>query len=251
MRSREWNRDIRRAWFICLLALVPAVAAAAAPVRIEPGAVELAKAVTAKIGGAETVRVLAAHVIRPAPGLGGEVETGKIQISVERPNKFHALEPAGIQTMEIAYDGRTLCVMHPQLKHHGIESLPAASIEEFADAVDRRFGFRPPVAELLAKDVSAQLFANADSARITGRERVGWTLCDRLRIEQGGLTGDLWVGVKDKLPRRMLLTFASRHGHSTWDIRLSRWELNVPLDSSIFSKRPVADSLKVQMIKSR
>jgi hypothetical protein len=250
MKTESRTRQPQKLLLCLLAALAPALAANAAPPRIEPAAAELAKAVTAKIGAAQTIRLHASHVIQPAPGLGAKVETGRIEISVQRPNKFYALQPSGDQTIEIAFDGSTLCVMHPQMKNHAIERLKAASIEQFADAVDQRFGFRPPVTELLAKDVSSQLFVNATSARVTGKGWVGLTQCDRLRIEQPGMTADLWIGIKDKLPRRMLLTFQSKQGQSTWDIRLSRWELDAPVDASLFSKRPAADSMKIKMLKS-
>ena len=58
-------------------------------------------------------------------------------------------------------------------------------------------------------------------------------------------------GVKDKLPRRYLLTFTSLKGSPTWDIRLSKWELNGPVDERLFAKKPAADSHQIQMLKSR
>ena len=77
---------------------------------------------------------------------------------------------------------------------------------------------------------------------------MGLTRCDRLHFEQEGMTGDLWVAKKDGLPRRYLLTFP---GGRTWDILLTKWELNTPVDEALFNKRPAADSQKVQMLKSR
>jgi hypothetical protein len=65
------------------------------------------------------------------------------------------------------------------------------------------------------------------------------------------MTGDLWVGVKDGLPRRLLLTFTDTAGHPTWDIRLKKWELDPPVDHKLFSKRPATGSQKVPMLKGR
>ncbi len=174
-----------------------------------------------------------------------------ITFTVKRPNRFHAIQPAGQETREIAYDGRNLCVMHPMLKHHSLESLRAGSVDEFADRADERFGFRPPIAELLSADFAGQLLLHVTSASVMGSEWVGFTACDRLHFEQPGMTGDLWVGKKDRLPRRYRLTFTSVAGQPVWDIRLKKWELNVPVDETLFSKRPAADSQKAPMLKSR
>jgi hypothetical protein len=222
-----------------------------AKAEIDPAARELAKAVATKLGSAQTIRLTAKHQLDPQLGVGAKIEKGPIEITVLRPNRFYAIQPAGEQTREIAYDGATLCLMHPQLKHHALAPLKAGSIEQFADRVDERFGFRPPVAELLAKDLPGQLFLHVTSAKVMGTESVGWTRCERLRFEQPGMTGDLWVGVKDKLPRRYLLTFTGIQGSPKWDIRLSKWELNTPVDPRLFAKQPAADSHQIPMLKSR
>ncbi len=236
---------------LLLITIVAGISVPRSYAQIEPSARDLAQAVTAKLGSAQTLRVTARHRLDPILGVGAKHEKGPIKITVQRPNKFYALQSAGSDTREIAFDGKFLCMIHPEMKHHALEALTAGSIAQFADRVDERFGFRPPVAELLAADVSSQLFRDVTSARVTGRENVGWTRCERLHFEQPGMTGDLWVGVRDKLPRRYLLTFTDIQGHPTWEIRFSKWELNSPVETGIFSKRPAADSNRVPMVKSR
>ena len=222
-----------------------------AQAQITPEALELAKSVTGKLATTQTLRLTAKHQLDPALGVGTKFDSGPIVITVKRPNQFYAIQQVGKETKEIAFDGKSLCLMHPELKHHALEALQAGSIEQFADRVDERFGFRPPIAELLGADVGSQLFREVTSATVTGVEWVGWTRCKRLHFEQEGMSGDLWVGVKDSLPRRYLLTFTGIKGAPTWDIKLSKWELNIPVDDTLFVKRPATDSQKLKMLKSR
>jgi len=224
-----------------------------APARseIQPEALALAKEVAAKLQTSQTVQLAAKHEVDPALTTGSKLDEGPIRITFKRPNLFYAVQDAKDQTREIAFDGKTLCVMHPGLKHHALEPLKAGTIELFSDVVDARFGFRPPLAELLANDLTANLLVNVKDASLAGSERVGWTRCERLRLVQDGMTADIWVGSKDKLPRRMLFTYTSLAGQPAWDIRLSKWELNPEVDASLFSKRPAADSSKVKMLKTR
>jgi len=219
--------------------------------RMEPAALALLHSVSAKLGGARTIQVEAGHKLDPALGLGTRIERGPIKIMVGRPNEFYAIQPAGFDTREIAYDGRFLCVMHPGPKNYALEPLEAKTIAQFARLVEERFGFRPPVAELLAGDMEAELLLDVTSARLLGREQVAWTRCDHLRLDQAGMTTDLWVGVEDRLPRRMLTTVTDMPRNPTSDIRFLKWKLNEPLDDSLFSKRPASGSQKVQMLKSR
>ena len=237
----------------CLLLslLMIGMSAPVAEAHIDPAAAALAKEVAAKISSAQTIRLSATHKLDPALGVGARLERGPFQITVQRPNHFYVLQSAGDETREVAFDGKTLCLMQPAVKIHALESLKAGSIDQLADTMDNRFGFRPPVAELLSADFSGQLFLNVTSAKVVGTEWIGLTRCERLHFEQEGMTGDLWVGKKDKLPRRYLLTFTDVSGQPTWDIKLAKWELNVPVDAALFTKRPAADSQKVKMLKSR
>lgn len=218
--------------------------------KMEPAALALLDSVSAKLGAAQTIQVEAVHQLDPALGLGLAIDKGRIELSVKRPNQFYAIQPAGRETREIAFDGRFLCVMHPGPKHHALEPLEASTIEQFAQRVDERFGFRPPVAELLANDMAKELLFEVTSAKLLGREWVGWTRCDHLRLDQEGMITELWVATDDRLPRRMRTTVTDIQGHPTWDIRFSDWKLNQPLDESLFTKRPAADSQKVPMIRS-
>lgn len=239
--------------FSFLKPFLPAVLAvlSIAPARseIQPGAVALAKEVAAKLQSAQTIQLAAKHQVDPALTTGSKLDAGPIQITFKRPNLFFAVQEAKDHTREIAFDGKMLCIMHPGLKHHALEPLKAATIEQVSDAADARFGFRPPLLELLANDLTANLMVNVKDASVVGSERVGWTRCDRLRLVQEGMTTDVWVGKKDKLPYRMLFTYTTLAGQPTWDVRLSKWELNPVVDTSVFSKRPAADSSKVKMIK--
>jgi hypothetical protein len=247
--SRHLRGRMAALLFLSLFAAIARVSAVDS--RIDPAAAALAQEVAAKLGSAQTLRLTAKHQLDPALGVGAKLENGPLKIIVRRPNQCYVLQPAGDETREMAFDGRTLCLMQPVVKLHATEPLKAGSIDQFANAMDERFGFRPPVAELLSADAASQLFLHVTSAKVTGTEWVGLTRCDRLHFEQEGMTGDLWVGKKDKLPRRYLLTFTGRAGHPTWDIRLTQWELNAPVDATLFSKRPAADSQKVRMLKSR
>ena len=232
------------------LALINAMPSGAVA-EIEPSAAALVKAVADKLASAQTIKLTATHKLDPALALNARLGRGPIQITVKRPNQCYVLQAAGEETREMVYDGKTFCFSLPELKVHSIQPLKAASIEQFADAMDERFGFRPPVAELLSEDMPKQLLLNVTSARVVGTEWVGWTRCERLHFEQEGMTGDLWVGRKDRLPRRYLLTFTDVSGQPAWDIRLTKWELNVPVEASLFARRPGNDSQSVPMLRSR
>jgi len=231
---------------LCVLSLFTAAAVA----QVQPDAKALLDSAGQKLATAQTIRLTAQHKLDPSLGYGGKIDRGPITVTLQRPNKFHAIQPAGDETREVASDGKHFVLMYPQRKHHAIEPLRTASNEEFADAVDQKIGFRPPLAELLAGNLTAEMLRNVTAAGIVGPEYVGFTRCKRLLLVQDGMTTDLWIGGKDKLPRRMKFTFTEFSGKPTWDIRIRKWEMNPAVDDSLFSKRPAADSTRVALLKS-
>ena len=209
------------------------------------------QAMSGKIGQAKTIRVTATHKIHPALNVGSGLDRAPVEITVKRPNQFYSIQQAGAETREISFDGKTLRLMHPTLKHHATKSLSASSVEEFGDRVEAKFGFRPPVAELVSSNVLAQLLRDVTTATVSGVERLEGTKCKRLHFEQPGMTGDVWVSVESNLPIRYQMHFPDVAGNAAWDIRLSKWELDGAVDEHLFTKRPAADSSEVQLLKSK
>jgi hypothetical protein len=247
---KQQSTTLRSMRFGAALALILGAGISQLTAEIQPAALELAKSVEAKVGVAKTIQLAARHKLDPALGVGSKLENGEIHFTVERPNRFHAIQSAERETREISYDGTTFVMMYPELKHHAIEEVAAASVSEIADKLDERFGFRPPVAELLSQDFSAQIFRDVTSAKLMEREDIEGKSCDRLHFVQPGMTGDLWVGVESGLPVRYLLTFTEIEGSPTWEINLTEWKLDAPVDVALFAKRPAEDSIKVEMHKS-
>jgi hypothetical protein len=64
--------------------------------QIDPAARALAQSVSAKLGSAQTLRLTAKHNLSPV--------------------SCYVLQPAGDQTRELAFDGRTPCLMQPMVK---------------------------------------------------------------------------------------------------------------------------------------
>ena len=245
MKSRSLN------WLRLLAAAALGSLGLPAAAQIDPAAATVLKAASAKLGAARTLRVQAHHTLDPALGLGFRVEKASFDVTVARPNRFYALQTGDLER-ELAYDGRTFCLIDARMQHHALETVKAGSIEAFADQIDRRFGFRPPLAELLATDAHRELLQHVTAARLIGKERVGWTACQRVQLIQDGMTTDVWIGTKDALPRRLRMTFTRLPSAPVWDIRFSRWELDPPLTADrirLFSKRPGPESQRLTLIR--
>jgi len=235
-------------WSACATSPTPKPAKGAV---IEPAAQALAAETAAKLEAAGTIKVQALHQLDPSLGLGNRLDGGDIKVTVKRPNHFHASQPAGQETREVVYNGTTLLVMMPQLGLHAEEKLPTKTIDQFAHVADKRFGFRPALAELLSENLVATLFADATAVRAAGKETIAGVPCEILEITQDGQITELWIATGDRLPRRLRYTFTDLPGNPTWDIRFTRWHLDEEVDDSVFAARPAEDSYRMPMLKSR
>jgi hypothetical protein len=232
----------------CILATT--ISATTAPATIDPAAEGVLRATEAKLAAARTVQLTAKHKMSPSIAIG-TLDKAPLAITVERPNRFYASQGPVGKGKEIAYDGTTLRLIQPAELLHAEGTVKSSTISGFADAVDAKFGFRPPVAELLSADLLAQMARDATSVRLVGKTRVGWTSCHLIRVEQPGQITELWIGAKDQLPRRYRITFTDLKDQPSWDTRFSKWVLGAPVDTSLFTKAPAAGSMKVQMLKGR
>lgn len=245
--SRTSNSKKSLLSLLLVIAFLPGIAFG----QICPKADVEVSAMAAKFAAAQTATVTAVHTMDPLIGLGLAARKAPIHVSVERPNKFHATHAAGDATRTVLYDGETLFVIHPGPGHHAEERLAAPTIERLGDLVFARFGFRPPLSDLLASDPRKELYREVTRVEHLGIDRVGWSRCHHIQMTQPGMLTDVWIDAKDHLPQKLLYTYTEISGSPEWKIRFRRWALDTPIDAGLFAQRPAANSQRVQMLKSR
>ncbi len=252
MKAHQPNaRKLLRGCLIAALTILPVVSSSAAPAaKLDPAAAGILRATEARLAAARTLQLTAKHQISPSIAVG-KLDQAPLAISVQRPNSFFARQGAVGKGRELAYNGTTLRLIQPAELIHAEGTIKTNTISGFADAADEKFGFRPPVAELLSADLVAQLSKHASRVFLVGKDSVGWSACHLIRVEQPGQTADLWISVKDLLPRRYRVTFTTLPGQPSWDTRFSKWILDAPVDTALFSKSPPIGSMQVQMLKAR
>lgn len=232
------------------LLLVAATVTAAPSGKVAPEAAALLRATRDKLASSPTLSVVAKH--EGSAELGGATnDSAPLFVTVSRPNQFYAHQGKGQSERLLGYDGRVLRVVFPGTLLHGEAKVPSRDMTGFADAVDGKFGFRPPLAELLADDLVAEMARDGASIRLAGKQRVGWTQCNHLVITQPGQTTELWLGVKDALPRRYKVTLIDKPIMPTKTITFKKWKFGVPVEPALFAPVAPAGSHLVPFYKSR
>lgn len=128
--------------------------------------------------------------------------------------------------------------------------MATADSSAFADAAEKRFGFRPPMAELLAPDLVKEMAREGAVITLGKPERVGWTTCHHVVVSQVGQTTEIWAGAKDSIPRRYRITFTDTPEQPVWqETRFGKWKFGGSLAPETFQPVPPAGSQAVPLLK--
>ena len=81
-----------------------------------------------------------------------------------------------------------------------------------------------------------------------GKETVGGVECHHLSLSGDVADSELWIGVADLLPRKLVLTFKNREGGPRLQADFSDWNLAATLDDNFFTFVAPKDAESVEMV---
>jgi len=174
-------------------------------------------------------------------------ENAQIEISVSRPDKFLARSDSQGNLRQLVFDGQNLSVYDETMKLYA--TVPASgTIDEVVAKVDQKYGFTPPLAEFILSDPYGALSPRIKSQAYKGRETVGGVECHHLSLGGEVADSELWIGVADLLPRKLVATFKGREGDPQLRADFSDWNLAATLDDKFFTFVPPQGAESVEMI---
>ena len=207
-------------------------------------------AMSAKLAAAKTLRVTATRESSPGFYVGFDVaEKAHVSAAVVRPNKIAAKAETSLGKRSVFFDGTNVTFVdhkpgtYAQVKGSGDIDGTVRSIEEV-------YGVMPPLAELITNKPSAFLLDGVTSGACKGKEKVGGAECHHLAFTQAHLSWDLWVGVADSLPKKMVITHPNGQGGAPLKttLNIEKWELNAPVSAADVAVSIPNNSIRVDMI---
>ncbi len=81
-----------------------------------------------------------------------------------------------------------------------------------------------------------------------GKETVDGVECHHLSFSGEVADSELWIGVADLLPRKLVATFKNRDGGPQLQADFSDWNLAATLDDKFFTFVAPQDAAKVEMV---
>lgn len=235
---------------VCLLGL--AILSASAQ---QPSANQILRDMSDTLAAAQTFRFSATREIDA--GLLGDLEgfAGKaeIQALVQRPDKIAIRTEGRKGDKQFIADGRTLTVYDAKTNFFTLVSIPG-TIDALADKLDEDYDFTPPLIDFAVSDPYAYLRRDSSTATWLGRGKVGacpfdvlGVECDRIALRGELADAELWIGVKDHLPRKLVATFKLLPKKPQLRVTFRDWNLAATATPADFTFTPPKGATQIEM----
>jgi hypothetical protein len=239
---------------LALVAFCPGLLTAA---ETPPDADQLLRQMSSKLAAAKTLRVEAVREIDAALLEGRSLpEKARISAVARRPDKIAAVSKSKHGKRHFFADGKQLTLFDESTNHYSVVPM-RTGIDGLVDQLDKHYGFTPPLAEFVLSDPYKDLKRHAKTITYLGRARTNAGFlglfgveCHRIGLKGREADAELWIGVEDHLPRKLIATF-HREGNPQVRLAISKWDLSSTAADSEFSFTPPKGAQKIEMWTTR
>jgi hypothetical protein len=206
------------------------------------------------LAAAKTFRFSATREIDGALlGLDSGPLKARVAVLVQRPDRFAAVAEGKGGRREFIADGRALTLFEARPNFYSVVPMPA-TLDLLIARLDEKFGFTPPLAEFALSNPYRELRKDATTVTWLGRATVGGgflglggVLCDRLSLQGPHADAELWIGVRDHLPRKLVATFKTFAEKPRLRVTFHHWDLAAKATPADFTFTPPKGAMKIEM----
>ncbi len=205
---------------------------------LEPRAMELLKAMSTRLAAAKSMSFTATVNYEYPSQLGPPIAyTMRYDVTMLRPDKLKVVMPGDGPASEFYYDGKTMTAYAPAENLVAVADAPASIDATLKKAYDTAAIYYP-FTDLLATDPYAALADGAMLAFYVGPASVvGGTKTDMVVWANDDVFLQIWIGVDDKLPRRLRAIFRTDPLELRHEMELSNWQLDGSIAQDAFASQ--------------
>jgi hypothetical protein len=213
---------------------------------LEPKAVDILKAASAKLAAAKTMTFTAVVSYESATRLGPPlVYSVKSQVTLQRPDKLRVITLGDGPPSEFYYDGKVMMAYAPTERLVAVGDAPAtidATLRAAYDSAAIYFPFEDVIVADPYKDIAAGL---KHAFYIGQSSVVGNTTTDMVAYVTGDVFVQAWIGADDKLPRRIYAIYLNDRARLRHVLELSNWQLDAIVPSDVFASAAAAGAARM------
>jgi len=202
---------------------------------LEPRAMDLLKATSAKLAAAKTMSFTAVVGYEYPSKLGPPiVYSTRYDVTMQRPDKLRILIPGDGPASEYYYDGKTATAYAPVENLAAVSAAPP-TIDDALEAAFKKAAIFFPFEDLLVADPYAAMTDGAILAYYIGQSNViGGVKTDMVAWANNDVHLQIWIGAEDKLPRRVRAMYRADPLALRHEVVYSNWQLDQPVSPDTF-----------------
>ena len=221
-------------------------APAPAPPALEPKAIEILKASSARLAAARTMSFQAVVSYEGPSRLGPPlVYTTRSEVTMQRPDKLRVITPGDGPASEFYYDGKTMMAFSPAENLVAVANAPP-TIDAALKAAFESAAIYFPFVDVIVADPYKDIADGLTVAFYIGQStEVGGATTDMVAFAHDDVLVQVWIGVKDKLPRRSRAIYSNDPAQLRHQMDLSGWRLDGPVPAGAFTSARAAAAKRI------
>jgi len=194
---------------------------------LEPKAVDVLKAMSARLAAAKTMTFTAVATYESPSRFGPEIAyTTTSDVAVQRPNKLRVVTPGDGPAQQFFYDGTTVTAYAPG-EDVVATATAAGTIDDVLQQAYHQADIYFPFTDVVVADPYRDIADGLRVAFYVGQSQVvDGTTTDMVVIANERIFAQIWVGAKDRLPRRVRAIYLDDPARLRHEVALSRWQVN-------------------------
>ena len=166
------------------------------------------------------------------------------EITVRRPDRFHAQTRSDDRDIAFFYDGRTLTVFSGRQNYYATTAAPP-TVARTLDAARARYGIDLPLADFIQMAAGEDFRSSIIGAGYIGTSRIDGVECDHLAIRQADVDWQVWIEKDDTpVPRRLVVTTKTETTQPQF-IAMLTWDLSPQIDDTQFTFTPPPHAIRI------
>ena len=220
--------------------------AAAAVPDLEPRAIELLKAMSARLAGAHTISFSAVEIFEQPSRQGHPLAYAtKSDVTLQRPDKLRVIIAGDGPVSEFYYDGHIMMAYVPADNLLAVADAPP-TIDSTLQAAYHMADIYFPFTDLIVADPYKDMAAGLMLAYYVGQSHVvGGTTTDIVAYADRDVFLQVWIGTEDKLPRLVHATFLADPERMRHNLEFSNWQLESPVSADAFAPSNKSEAKRI------
>ena len=217
------------------------------PAVKDPRALDLLKGMSDTLAAAKTLAFKVRGIVPVASPTGQYVSLfAKSSVLMQRPDKLFVQARGDLFPNDLYYDGKTVTSVAVGGKFYAQRDAAGGAIEALMQEPQPGSETITPFFDMLVPEPYAVLTRDFSSAFWVGQSTIGGVKTDHLAFTAKGLDWEIWIGVADKLPRLMVVSYRSGERQPTFTVEFSDWKLNAAPAAGAFSAKLPKGAVKLE-----